>query len=145
MSWDRISFTGEDSNACNFTVIDGLNECASAEEMITGVFKEHLSGFSERYHQKLYSHYVFAGPTRTMGNKAKLKGYCKVLANFIKANGLGTVIESEENDNPRWHKGRHCSVFVWTPDQKACEAWWTANKDKMRGHAREIRYEAKAL
>lgn len=80
-------------------------------------------------------HVIFGGP-----DMATLKpgmpwysalGSCGTFAAFIRANSLGTVIETPGAHNPLHNERAEgigdVIVYVWTPDAKALKTWVTEN------------------
>lgn len=127
MAWDKVRFNGEDADGCIFTVIAGLSAFKDAQTTFVEFCKLHLKQADSvgKFKQKLYSHYVFSGPSGS-GNHGAYP-YAPKFAEFLEENKLGSVVGSEPTDNVKWHKGRKGQVFIWVPDQTAVEKWWDAN------------------
>lgn len=124
MAWDKLRFNGEDSDGCIFTVIAGLAAFTNPKDTMVAFCKAHLAAYRS-YASKLYSHYVFSGPTKD-GNHGSYP-YAPKFAKFLEENELGDVIGSKPTDNLKHHAGRLGQVYIWVPDQKAVEKWWKAN------------------
>lgn len=95
--------------------------------------KKYVSGHNFGY----YIHVFFSGPNHKNWNTNRDHHYSKVgscdqLAAYIRAEGLGPVVETE----PRWNH-RHASrpkgqgdviAYIWSPDPDALAKWWDAHK-----------------
>lgn len=76
---------------------------------------------------KPYGHYIFTGVVRYTNKNAGNTAYAPRLAEYIRANRLGTVSESEEAPNRVNHPGHWIKVYVWQPNPLILRAWWEAN------------------
>lgn len=96
--------------------------------------KRYVSGHNFGY----YIHVFFSGPkhegwTETKDHWFNEHGWsCDALAAYIRAEGLGPVVETEGRWNHRHasrKKGQGDVVcYVWSPDPDALAAWWEKNK-----------------
>jgi len=81
----------------------------------------------------LCPHFVWiAGPEvpgKGHSSPSKWYAYGTEFAAYIEKYGLGKVATTGPIINYKYHPDTTCQIWIWTPDQKAMEAWYTAWKD----------------
>jgi hypothetical protein len=122
--------------SCAVSGIDGLGECKNAAEAMRVFCRKELGRLNEftRHYTTLACHYVFsAGPevaNDRPGGSHHSKDWVKYgteFAAYIVANKLGTVGTSGQWKNTKYHETTTAQAWVWHPNQKAMEKWWTEN------------------
>ena len=83
-----------------------------------------LQRVTENKFSHIAAHVIFSQAARK-----GVTSYGDKLAAFITENGLGSVLKTEQILNPD-HGPNYITAYVWTPDNKALEAWWEKNKPK---------------
>lgn len=108
----------------------------SAKEVMAIFCKSQLGMNKNRYgavpYQSLIAFYIFcAGPEvrsdEKGGNhhsKDHWVRYGSELADYLVLNGLGVVVTAGQKENIKHHVGFTCQLWIFSPDQKACERWW---------------------
>lgn len=119
--------TIDGTGSCACSVINGIGYASKgAKVTLLDFFKTVFGTAVPKFGAKLNTlsaHYVFtAGP----GN------YGRDFAALIENEKLGKVATLDVRQNPLYGRNHPCQVWIWQPDQKACEAWWLEkNKDIM--------------
>lgn len=133
--------------SCAGADICGLGQHKNAEDAMFAFCSSQLGSPDKgdllktvrKKYEKLYSFYTWiAGPEVPKGAKGS-SHHCKdwvrygtEFAEFIEANGLGKVATLGQKLNAKFHPTTTCQVWLWSPDQKACETWWTENYDRLK-------------
>lgn len=109
------------TTACSHGEISGVS-FETPTQTIEGVCKDALTTghYGDAPNGKLYNFYIFSAAI-TVGGKR----YGDNLANFIKDNGLGDILETPAMENVKFHPQRSNKVYVWIVDQKAVQKWYT--------------------
>lgn len=103
------------------------------------IFCKSQLGVGNRYagpiaYNNLITFYIFcAGPevksTEPGGShhsKNHWPRYGTEFAQFLVDNNLGMVATLGQRENVKHHAGCTAQLWMWAPNQKACEAWWDA-------------------
>ncbi len=126
-------------NSCAVSAISELGDLKNAKEAMK-IFCRHELGSKDDFgsvYSKLACFYVFsAGPEVPAGqpgsshhSKAWVR-YGTEFAEFIEENELGEIATTGQKKNLKHHPSTTAQVWIWSPDQKALEKWWTAAQDK---------------
>lgn len=83
--------------------------------------------------------YVFiAGPEKSgSGHSKRWVKYGTEFAAYIAENNLGVVVSPGAKLNLKYHADTTCQTWVWSPDQKAMEAWYQEHKVKKDGFLKD--------
>lgn len=134
--------------SCAISGIDYLGSCADAVDAMRQFCKTELGAGFHRYDTKsdvktyntLMSWYVFvAGPEEAgHGHSKNWVKYGTEFAAYIKKHRLGKVATCPPVLNKKFHANTTCQTWVWCPNQKHLETWWTQQQeqDKIEAAAR---------
>ena len=124
------------AGACTTAGIASLGSCKdSLHAMLTFCRKELIP--DSRYHRKSDPAYIKLAPfyVFTCGPEEKGHGHSKEwvkygteFAAYIKDNDLGEIVTCGPKLNAKYHPRTTCQTWLWSPDQKAVEAWWEVHK-----------------
>lgn len=103
-----------------------------------GAGRTKFSKADKRTYPTLTTFYVFcAGPEEPgHGHSKKWVRYGTEFAAFIKKHKLGEVVTVGPKPNAKYHATTTAQVWLWSPDQKAVETWWTKYQDKKKQEAK---------
>lgn len=123
--------------SCAIGSIQNIGEHKDAVELFAAICKNQL-GLPDRYsankaYGKMICFYIFcAGPevvsTEKGGNhhsKDHWPQYGTEFARFLIDNNLGMVGTLGQRENVKHHPGFTAQLWMWAPNQEACEQWWT--------------------
>jgi hypothetical protein len=107
------------TRACSHGEIDGIAS-SKPDFIISEVCRDAIltQHYGDPANGVLFSFYIFS---------AAIKGGAKYgdsLAEFIKLNGLGSVVETPEMINLKFHSQHSNKVYVWVVDHKATAEWY---------------------
>jgi hypothetical protein len=122
--------------SCAIGSLESIGQHANAEEVFS-IFCQSQLGIPDRYtpnkqYAKLITFYIFcAGPEtpKEQGGNHHSKDhwpkYGTEFAQFLIDNNLGMVGTLGARENVKHHKGFTAQLWMWAPNQEACESWWT--------------------
>lgn len=131
-----MALTFKPGQCCGICEIDHLSSYLHAEDAMVNfceqqVGKRLLFKPNDYGHQdQMFSFYVFT--CAFSGYEREVNNYAVKFAEFIKANKLGKVWESEPKKNVIFHPNHSNAVFVWTVDQEAIKAWWDKKQKELK-------------
>lgn len=126
--------------SCAAASISNLGSHRNAFEAVSELFKNTLGTPSaSRYvtsdalkFNTMNSHYIFiAGPEAKPGEAGRSHhskdwvSYGTEFAQYLLDRGLGTVATAGQILNAKYHPTTTCQVWIFQPNQKACERWWS--------------------
>jgi hypothetical protein len=125
-------------SSCALSVIDRLGSHENATDAMLAFCVSELSKIPNRWESSakkkrdfrlLTNFYVFsAGP-----EEDRLPGwerYGSSFAMFIIQNDLGNLATTGPKINEKYHPKTTAQSWIWSPDQKRMEHWYTVNKPK---------------
>jgi hypothetical protein len=132
-----VNDCGQYSDSCTWSNLTGLSGVRDTKQAMIqfcegvlgytiawgsgGVRKNEFSGY--------FSHmYVFSGPCGGEdSNNPANPDYAPRFADFIEEHQLGELTRSHVAIN-KYHSGRKCQVFAWTPDPAVLRQWYDNEK-----------------
>lgn len=134
------------TKCCGIKEIDGLAHVYDPSLMMAKFCQSQIdigvNFYAGSTHKgKLYNNYLFTAavyPVATTKNRGTRLvdrdmwyPYGHWFADFIRANKLGTIVESSSRVNTAFHPDHEVKVWVWETDHQAILAWWKQNKSKL--------------
>jgi hypothetical protein len=97
---------------CGVREIDGISDCASAEEAMKELLVEEADhDTTDQFDARPFI--IFTAITRVKGGRKTIT-YGDDFKNYILSNNLGTVVEMGPETNPG--TGNKLKLYVWTPN-----------------------------
>lgn len=132
----EMEVTDYTAGSCAIMSLEKIGSCSGPVEVLTTLCESELGKlhkFRDTY-GTLACFFVFSAGPEVKGfghSKSHWLRYGTEFAKYLVDNKLGEVVTLGPKRNLKHHPKTTAQIWVWSPDQKAVEKWWT-NQQKRK-------------